>query len=240
MSNTYYSEIIRCRAQAGTVIQPSWPWAAGEPVSFIYAPEGVHTITAGFRERDSITICVQVDEETPRVLQDAFDNMVQATTQEPYADEDHEGRKATLRFPASTRFTWGSLRGVEGVLISGAEPTSYGAESVNGKVYRSWSPEFATDADFSQAECECGHWSFPAFVRGSTSNPAKITGVNFCVGALTNKPAFKLMPMVKAKQADPNRRCSAEVEAVFDALSRQREAERLVWQKLLEGIQRSK
>ena len=212
------------------------PWTVGEPVSFIYAPEGLHTITAGFRERDTITICVEVDKETPRVLQDCFDELVKGSAQEPFADEDHEGRKATLRFGPRTRFTWGSIRGVEGVIVSGAEPTSYGAESVNGKVYRSWSPEFLTDADMSKAECERGHWSFPPYARGSTSNPAKITGVNFCVGALTNKPAFRAMPAVKAKQADLNRRCSPQVEAVFSALSRRRAAETLVTAKLLEGI----
>lgn len=235
-----FSNIIRCRAQAGTVIQPSRPWTVGEPVSFIYAPEGLHTITAGFRANDTITITVDIDEETPSVLQAAFNDMEHATSQEPYADEDHEGRKATLRFPARTRFTWGNIRGVEGVVVSGAEPTSYGAESVNGKVYRSWSPEFLTDADFSQAVCEGNHWTFPAFVRGSTSNPAKISGVSFCVGGLTNRPAFRAMPAVKAKQADLNRRCSPQVEAVFAALSRRRAAEKLLTQKILESIQTSK
>ena len=237
--NKTYSEIIRCRAQSGTVIQPTRPWRVGEPVRFCYCPEGLHTITAGFRASDTITITVTVDAETPRLLQAAFDNMVRGTDQEPFGDEDHEGRKATLRFPASTRFTWGNLRGVDGVIVSGAEPTSYGAESVNGKVYRSWSPEFTTDADFAQAACERGHWSFPAFVRGSSGNPAKITGVNFCVGALTNKPAFRAMPAVKAKQADLSRRCSAEVEEVFAAITRTREAEKIVKQQILAGIKRS-
>lgn len=236
--NKTYSEIIRCRAQAGAVIQPSRPWVAGEPVRFIFAPQGVHTITAGFRERDSITICVEVDEATPELLQASFDHLAGTTEQEPFADEDHEGAKATLRFPAGkVVFSWGAIRGVAGVVVSGCEPTNYGAESVNGKTYRSWSPEFLTDAAFEKAECERGHWSFPPYVRGSSQSPATITGVNFVVGALTNKPAFRAMPAVKAKEADLSRRCSAEVEEVFAAITRTREAERIIGQAILEGIQ---
>lgn len=234
-----HSEIIRCRSQAGTAIRPAKPWASGEPVSFIYAPEGLHTITAGFRANDTITITVDVDEETPAVLQESFDHLTATTAQEPFADEDHEGRKATLRFPASTRFSWGTLRGTTGVIVSGVQPTSYGAESVNGKVYRSWSPEFLTDAAMDKAECERGHWSFPPYARGSSQSPARLVGVNFVVGALTNRPAFRAMPVVKARQADPSRPCSPQVEAVFAALSRRRAAETLVTAKLLEGIQTS-
>ena len=88
------------------------------------------------------------------------------------------------------------------MIISGGEPTSYGAEAVNGKVYRSWSGEFATDADYAKAHCRKGHWTFPDGVRGSESNPARIIAVHTVLGALTNKPAFHSMPPVKAKKAD--------------------------------------
>jgi hypothetical protein len=200
MRHTYYSNAIKCRAEAGTVL-PSQAWTAGEPVRFIFCPKGINTITAGFRD-GSITITVDVDTDTPRMLQAAFDEMVRGTSQEPYGDEDHQNHKATIRFPAGrTRFTWGTIRSVEGVVVEGGIPTSYGAESVNGRVFRSWSPEFTTDADFSQAVCKDGHWTFPDYVRGSESNPARMTGVNFVVGALTNKPAFRAMPAVKARHA---------------------------------------
>jgi hypothetical protein len=99
-------------------------------------------------------------------------------------------------------FTYGTHRGEEGVIVKGAEPTSYGAEAVNGKTYASWSPEFGTDADYSAAKCKKGHWTFPDGVRGSASNPARLIAVNFVMGALTNKPAFRNMPPVKAKLAD--------------------------------------
>lgn len=196
------SNIIQCRAAVGTRL-PSKPWRSGEPCSFCHFPGGLHTITAGFRENDRITIAVDVDETAPGLLQESFEHLTATTEQEPFGDEDHAGKKATLRFPAGkVRFEWGEVHGVEGVIVNGAEPTSYGAEVVNGRTYRSWSPEFTTDADYSKAVCNNGHWTFPDFVRGSATNPAKITGVSFCIGALTNTPAFKAMPMVKAKQAD--------------------------------------
>lgn len=217
------TDTIKCRAEVGTRLPVSTPWTTDAPVFFMHMPAGQHTITAGFRDHDRITITVDVDETAPRVLQETFDHLTATTGQEPFGDEDHEGRKATLRFPAGrTRFEWGELHGGEGVIVSGAEPTSYGAESVNGKVYRSWSPEFETDADMENAVCNNGHWTFPDFVRGSASNPARITGVGFCVGALTNKPAFRAMPPVKAKLAEDRTEAILREIAVREA---QREAE---------------
>jgi len=43
---------------------------------------------------------------------------------------------------------------------------------------------------------------FPEGVRGSRSNPAEITGVDFCVGTLTNKPAFHAMSPVKSSEGE--------------------------------------
>jgi hypothetical protein len=209
------NNVIRCRASLGAQLTPSQPWKPDSPVSFVFCPSGVHNITAGFRDNESVTICVDVSEGTEKVLQASFDEMAGGTMQQPFSDEDHQGRKATIRFPAGkTFFEWGQIRGTEGVIIHGGIPTSYGCESVNGRVYTSWSPEFATDADFDNAKRDArGHWSFPAFVRGSETNPAKITGVNFVVGALTNKPAFRAMPMVKARQANPAPQTADEILA---------------------------
>lgn len=211
---TQNQNIIQCRAAVGTRL-PSKQWVCGESVSFLHMPGGFHALTAGFREHDRITICVDVDEDTPALLQESFDHLTATTGQEPFGDEDHQNARATLRFPAGqVSFTWGTLHGVPGVLVSGAVATSWGAEAVNGKIYRSWSPEFTTDADLSAAVCTNGHWTFPDFVRGSATNPAKIQSVAFCIGALTNKPAFRAMPPVKAKQADA-------ASAILDALERQ-------------------
>jgi hypothetical protein len=204
---------IQCRASVGAPLTTSKPWKQGEPVQFIWCPGGLHQITAGFRHNDSITIAVDVDRQTAADVQASFDDRTSDSGQEPYGDEDHESKKATLRFPKDgTIFEWGNLKGRQGIIVTG-EPTSYGAEAVNGKVYRSWSPEFETDADCSKAiclkcsepakKCDCDrtHYGFPAGVRGSMANPARIVGVNFVVGALTNKPAFQAMPPVMANKA---------------------------------------
>jgi len=207
-------ETISCRATSGVKLSASEPWVSGQSVSYIYAPGGVTTINAGFRKNESITCTVMVDEDTAKDLQDSFDFIAATEKQEPYADEDHEAKKATLRFPpGKVEFTYGTHRGEEGVIVKGAEPTSYGAEAVNGKTYASWSPEFATDADYSKAKCKKGHWTFPDGVRGSESNPARLIAVNFVTGALTNKPAFRNMPPVKAKKVE----LDAQGEPVTDA-----------------------
>lgn len=193
-------EVISCRSVAGTKLDLTNAWEEHKPVSFVYVPGGISTISAGFRNNESITCTVEVDEQTAVDLQESFDYMSATEKQEPYADEDHEAKKATLRFPSDkVKFCYGKLRDGEGVIVKGAEPTSYGADSVNGKVYRSWSPEFATDADYTKAKCKKKHWTFPEGVRGSASNPARIVAVSFVTGALTNKPAFRNMPPVKAK-----------------------------------------
>jgi hypothetical protein len=162
----------------------------------------VHTITAGFRE-GRITMTVVVDEETPSALQASFKAVAGRRSQTPFADEEHEAHKATLRFPKDgTEFGWGTLKDSTGVVLAGGLPTSYGAEAVNGRTYESWSPEFLTDADYAKARVsEDGHYTFPNGVRGSASNPARLVGVGFTIGALTNKPAFHMMPPVKARKA---------------------------------------
>ena len=216
--------IVSCRAANG--VQLTETWAAGAPVSFVYAPEGLHTITAGFRKNDTITISVIVDAATAPVLQESFDHLTATMPkQEPYGDEDHESKKATIRFPVgATTFSWGKIKEDVGIIIKGGAPTSYGANAVNGKDYRSWSPEFGTDADMDKAafnEKE-KHWTFPDGVRGSESNPARLTGVNFVVGALTNRPAFRAMPPVKARLAEVEK---DTVQATWSDAARQASAE---------------
>lgn len=219
-------EIISCRFANGTQIQASEPWTPDKPVTFIYVPGGVTTISAGFRKDETIKCSVQVDEETAKDLQESFDYVCSTEKQEPYADEDHEAKKATLRFPADkVKFSYGTIKSHEGVIVQGAEPTSYGAEAVNGKVYRSWSPEFATDADYTKAKKKNKHWTFPEGVRGSESNPARIIALNFVTGALTNKPAFHNMPPVKARKADGQTDNAIDMETIRKAFDGDTEAQ---------------
>ena len=193
---------IRCRAAVGQQLPIGELWEPGKPVEFIYAPAGVHELTAGFRD-GAIRITVVVDSETPALLQESLDHLQATTSQECFADEDHLEQRATLRFGPETQFTWGQINGNEGVIISGGKPTSYGSECANGKVFRSWSPSFETDADYSQlTRTQGGLYLFPDFVRGSVTNPARVVGIGgLCIGSLTNAPAFKVMPAVKARAA---------------------------------------
>ena len=104
--------LISCRANVGAIITASKAWKQGEPCEFIYAPAGLHSITAGFREKDSIAICVKVDKDTPGELKASYDALrASEPEQEPYGDEEHEAHKATLRFPAGVAdFKWGKIK----------------------------------------------------------------------------------------------------------------------------------
>lgn len=221
---------VHCRAEASVALSAAEPWKQDEPVRFIYAPAGVHTITAGFRE-GRITMTVVVDEETPSALQASFKSVAGRRSQTPFADEEHEAHKATLRFPKDgTEFGWGTVKDSTGVVLAGGLPTSYGAEAVNGRTYESWSPEFLTDADYAKARVsEDGHYTFPNGVRGSAANPARLVGVGFTIGALTNKPAFHMMPPVKA--GDAAKATDGEVKATWSDAARRAalEARRVKW-----------
>lgn len=212
-------DMVHCRAASGVALSAPEPWKQDQPVKFIYAPAGVHTITAGFRD-GRITMTVVVDQETPDALTASFKSLSGRRAQTPFADEEHEAHKATLRFPKdATAFEWGVVKDTEGVVLAGGLPTSYGAEAVNGHVYESWSPEFLTDADYAKARVsDDGHYTFPNGVRGSASNPARLVGVGFTIGALTNKPAFHAMPPVKA--ADAAKATDGEVKATWSDAAR--------------------
>jgi len=192
--------IIHCRETAGVHLKPSGkPWKVGEEVEFMFLPAGVHVIRAGFRN-SAIELTVDVDPtEAAEVLQASFKSLVtDAPKQRPFGCFEHDEREASVwpkRFVAKE----------DGVYLV-AEPSALGADHVNGKIHRSWSPSFTTDADYAQAELKDGCWVFPPFARGSTSNPARITGTSFCVGTLTNKPAFRSIEPVRAKRVDGLRR----------------------------------
>lgn len=187
-------EIIFCRAN-GAKIETVKPWELGEPVQFMYMPSKISTITAGFRDK-AITVTLFVDEQAAETVQASFENLKHNTPkQKPFGCVEHREEEASVH---PVEFCWGSYDGDEGILVT-AEPTKLGVENVNGKIHRSWSPSFATDADYAKATLKGGVYTFPEGVRGSTSNPARITGIDFCVGTLTNKPAFRNMPPVKAK-----------------------------------------
>jgi len=192
-------DVIHCRATSsvGPALGASAAWEVGVPVSFMFMPAGTHTITAGFR-KGSIELTVQCDESTAKAVQASLDAWrAERPKQQPFGCIEHREHEASVCVSASCGFEWKE----DGVYLA-AEPTSLGANNVNGKVHRSWSPSFTTDADYAKATEDGGTLRFPDGVRGSRSNPAQITGVDFCVGTLTNRPAFIEMKPVKAREAD--------------------------------------
>lgn len=197
-SATTSADVVHCRASgASTDNLQATEWRLGETVAFMWMPAGVHTITAGFRS-GSINLTVACDQQTADAVNASLrDWRDERPKQEPFGCVEHREQEASVRVGPSCGFEW---RG-DGVYLA-AEPTKLGADNVNGKVHRSWSPSFTTDAEYAKAVERDGVLYFPDGVRGSRSNPARITGVDFCVGTLTNKPAFRAMSPVKAAEAD--------------------------------------
>lgn len=197
-SDTTNTEVVHCRSHsaAGSVLAADKPWNPGEQVEFMWMPAGTSTICAGFR-KGSIELTVNCDENTAAAVQASLESWrEERPKQEPFGCIEHKEQEASFRVGASCGFKWND----DGVYLA-AEPTTLGAQNVNGRVHRSWSPSFTTDADYSKATERGGVLMFPEGARGSRSNPAQITGVDFCVGTLTNKPAFHSMSPVKASDA---------------------------------------
>lgn len=171
-------------------------WVCGKATSFMFMPSGQHTICAGFRD-GSIELSVNVTPETAKRVQASLDAWrAERPRQQPFGCIEHREHEASVCVTASCGFEWKE----DGVYLT-AEPTSLGANNVNGKVHRSWSPSFTTDADYAKASDDNGTLRFPDGVRGSRSNPAEITGIDFCLGTLTNRPAFIEMKPVKGSES---------------------------------------
>lgn len=196
------TNIIHARSESGVHIKQRAPWVAGQPVEFQYFPGGLHSIRAEFKGK-AIELTVLVDESTADAAQASFEEwQTKFPQQRCFGCFEHLERDASV-WPL--RFEWkGDENGeAEGVYVT-AEPSEEGARHVNGRIHRSWSPSFLTDASYDEAELKDGAYRFPPFSRGSEGNPALITGIAFCCGSLTNKPAFKNIAPVKARQAGPS------------------------------------
>lgn len=201
------SEAVHCRASSAAPISASEPWEQDKEVKFMWMPAGVHTINAGFRS-GGINLTVEVDPvaDTPVVQASLDAQKAEAPKQKPFGCFEHEEKEASVW---ASRFEPGE----DGIYLE-AVPSAKGAAEVNGKVRRSWSPSFTTDAQYAKCQCrscdqgvracKCSTPSlyFPDGARGSVSNPARITGVDFVVGTLTNKPAFRAISPVRARQQD--------------------------------------
>jgi hypothetical protein len=196
-------EVIHCRASSsGQTLGTSNEWKMGEEVKFMWMPAGVSTITAGITRataqgmvNKSVNMTVICDKKTAEIVQASLEEwLAERPKQKPYGCVEHREQEATV---LAKGFEWKEGEEDGGVYLA-AEPTALGVSNVNGKIHRSWSPSFTTDAETSKAVEKNGVLFFPPGVRGSASNPARIIGVDFVVGTLTNKPAFRNMSPVKA------------------------------------------
>ena len=118
-----------------------------------------------------------------------------ASPQKPFGDIEHRRTEASF-WPQG--FEWSGASEREGIYVR-AEWSGLGKKHVTEKIHRSFSPSFKTDAQWSWDKdnqryyCKAGE-------RGSQENPARITGVGFDVGTLTNQPAFKDMQPLFARE----------------------------------------
>ena len=171
----------------------------GKVVEFMYMPEGVKRI---FPTVDGKTheLHVKVDASTAKSAQASLQSLYSVRPNlDPYGCVEHHEEEASVRLPKGVANF--SYKEGEGVFLA-AEPTELGAKNVNGKMHRGWSPSFLTDADYSKAVEKDGVMVFPAKARGGKDNPAEVTGIAYCVGTLTNKPAFRDIAPVKAKEGE--------------------------------------
>lgn len=225
------ADVVQCRgkdgAGAGVAITASKPWKAGEDCEFMYLPAGVSTVRAGFRG-EGIELTVEVDpQETAPVIKASMDSMQSAAPkQRPFGCIEHDEREASV-WPKDF------IAKEDGVYCK-AEPSTLGERNVNGKIHRSWSPSFVTDADYARAKLTYpngkgegkGLYVFPAGIRGSATNPAHVVGIHFVIGTLTNKPAFRNIAPVKAKQAP-----GSEVEHIVEVIMASKPADEVVTAK---------
>lgn len=196
---------VHCR-DSGIVFADDQKWEVDKEVSFQWMPGGVTTMRPSYNGRP-IHLTVRCDEKTAKVVQSSFEAWRKKyPKQEPFGCVEHREQEAAIR---PNGFEWRN-EPEPGVFCS-ARPTELGARNVNGRIHRSWSPSFRTDAEYdkctckdcrlSAAECQCGgDLEFPDGARGSASNPAEVIGVAFSVGSLTNKPAFKNILPVRARE----------------------------------------
>ena len=211
------NDVVHCRAN-GSKLQADQktPWVQDQSVKFCYLPGGLHTINAGFsgpitKFRDAgIELTVEVDPaRDAAVCQASYDAIKSETPrQDIYGCFEHDEKQASVwaqKFEAGEDPVYGE----PAILLEG-KPSGGGADAVNRRDWRSWSPSFQTNAEYAKCKCNLCEQSikacacekplfyFPDGVRGSKSKPANITGIDPICGTLTNKPAFRAMPPVRA------------------------------------------
>jgi len=184
--------LVRCEMST-TEFDPALPTS-----EFMWMPAGTHMIQASYDDKPA-RLCVTCDpEKTVNTVKASFERIVaNAQGRPPFGDINHKEVEAAF-WPQDF------VAHEDGVYCK-AEWSELGLKCVRGKTFRSFSPCFSCDAEWVKAvDNGQGVLVFPEGVRGSASNPARVTGIsNKSVGSLTNWPAFKAILPVKASQVEP-------------------------------------
>lgn len=213
-SNSSRTDTVHCRVAVPVKVEAG-AWQQDVPVPIMWMPKGVTTVTAGFRDR-SLELTVDCGDETAETVQASLENWLESNDpQKPMICIEHREQESAgwpVKFEKRD----------DGVYCS-VSPSGLGADNVNKKIHRSFSPSFTTDADYAKCTCasckqpvakcaDCtGMLKFPEGVRGSKTNPANVTGVgDFSIGSLTNRPAFRNIAPVKASEPKPKENEPAE------------------------------
>lgn len=146
------------------------------PDWIMYMPAGTHTIHARHAgTKQGVERTVDVRPEDAATLQAALTEQLQANApQRPYFDFEHEEKDASA-WPRE--FQWRP----DGIWCR-VEWSRKGADAVVGKSHRAFSPAFLA----------------------TRTEPARVAGILFCAGSLTNEPAFKKILPLWAKNAETN------------------------------------
>lgn len=145
------------------------------PSIIMVMPGGVHEITADHNGQPA-KLSVVVNKGTAVALQAALQNHLAAGSK-PFFDFNHRESEASA-WPQE--FYWGHTP-QPGVYARLAW-TKAGAEAVEGKVFRSFSPAFRV-----------------SHLVADASNPARVTGAPVAMGGLVNDPAFKVIAPLWAR-----------------------------------------
>ncbi|ODU24839.1 MAG: hypothetical protein ABS95_01420 [Verrucomicrobia bacterium SCN 57-15] len=145
------------------------------PSEIMVFPAGLHPINAT-RNNEPISVTVEITPETARVMQAALEAHARSGPQKPWFDFDHN-KEAASAWPLEFKWKDAPQPGV----YAKVEWSKAGADAIQGKMYRAFSPTFHIDSP--------------------KNNPARITGAPLNMGALVNDPAFKKISPLWAKES---------------------------------------
>jgi hypothetical protein len=167
------------------------------PAEFMYMPAGTHTITA-FRGGKPTTVTVVVDAGTASALNGTLKAYESAGPHKPFLDFNHEGGEASA-WPREFIFKDADGGKPAGVYCR-CDWTKPGLDAIQGKSFRAFSPEFFLDKYVNDPK-----------------NPSRVTSAPLAMGGLVNKPAFRAISPLWAREAGEQGAGSGEPEEIISA-----------------------